>query len=88
MNSGYLKDPRTPLNNVGEHLGIVVLQPQVDSEASTKRRREQSRPGCCPHQGKWVQFNLHRWAYDYSNPVHDADFVPQTTPALSGEEVH
>ena len=31
---------------------------------------------------------VHRWAYDYSNPVHDADFVPQTTPALSGEEVH
>ena len=31
---------------------------------------------------------VHRWAYDYSNPAHEADFVPQTTPALAGEEVH
>ncbi|MAI23143.1 MAG: cytochrome c oxidase subunit I [Crocinitomicaceae bacterium] len=31
---------------------------------------------------------VHRWAYDYSNPAHQNDFVPQTTPALSGEEIH
>lgn len=31
---------------------------------------------------------VHRWAYDYSNPAHEDDFVPQTTPALSGEEIH
>ncbi|MEC8634955.1 MAG: cbb3-type cytochrome c oxidase subunit I, partial [Bacteroidota bacterium] len=31
---------------------------------------------------------VHRWAYDYSNPAHDDDFVPQTTPALAGEEIH
>jgi cytochrome c oxidase subunit 1 len=31
---------------------------------------------------------VHRWAYDYSNPAHEVDFVPQTTPALTGEEVH
>ena len=31
---------------------------------------------------------VHRWAYDYSNPAHEEDFVPQTTPALAGEEVH
>jgi cytochrome c oxidase subunit 1 len=31
---------------------------------------------------------VHRWAYDYSNPAHEDDFVPQTTPALAGEEIH
>ena len=31
---------------------------------------------------------VHRWAYDYSNPVHEEDFVPQTTPALPGEVLH
>ncbi|MBK0370517.1 cytochrome c oxidase subunit I [Flavobacterium agrisoli] len=30
---------------------------------------------------------VHRWAYDYSNPNHDVDFVPQTVPMKEGEEV-
>ncbi len=28
---------------------------------------------------------VHRWAYDYSNPDHDDDFVLQTTPIKKGE---
>lgn len=31
---------------------------------------------------------VHRWAYDYSNPVHEEDFVLQTTPPLDGEVMH
>ena len=31
---------------------------------------------------------VHRWAYDYSNPAWEEDFVPQTTPAKEGEEIH
>ena len=30
---------------------------------------------------------VHRWPYDYSNPNHDVDFVPQTVPMKPGEEV-
>lgn len=30
---------------------------------------------------------VHRWAYDYSKPGHDDDFVPQNVPMLAGEEV-
>jgi cytochrome c oxidase subunit 1 len=29
---------------------------------------------------------VHRWAYDYSKPGHDTDFVPQTVPLMEGEE--
>lgn len=29
---------------------------------------------------------VHRWAYDYSKPGHDDDFVPQTVPMKDGEE--
>ena len=29
---------------------------------------------------------VHRWAYDYSKPGHDEDFVPQTVPMKEGEE--
>ncbi|MFD2892540.1 cbb3-type cytochrome c oxidase subunit I [Flavobacterium chuncheonense] len=29
---------------------------------------------------------VHRWAYDYSKPGHDDDFVPQTVPMKEGEE--
>lgn len=29
---------------------------------------------------------VHRWAYDYSKPGHEDDFVPQTTPMKEGEE--
>ncbi|WP_420571780.1 cytochrome c oxidase subunit I [Kordia sp.] len=35
-------------------------------------------PGEIPH--------VHRWAYDYSKPGHDEDFVPQTVPMKDGEE--
>ncbi len=35
-------------------------------------------PGEIPH--------VHRWAYDYSKPGHDDDFVPQNTPMKDGEE--
>ena len=31
---------------------------------------------------------VHRWAYDYSNPEHEEDFVPQTTPMKKGEHAH
>ena len=31
---------------------------------------------------------VHRWAYDYSNPAFDEDFVPQTVPLGDGEEAH
>ncbi|MGO4904626.1 cytochrome c oxidase subunit I [Flavobacterium sp. W20_MBD1_R3] len=30
---------------------------------------------------------VHRWPYDYSNPVHDVDFVPQNVPMKEGEEI-
>ena len=30
---------------------------------------------------------VHRWPYDYSNPNHDEDFVPQNVPMKPGEEV-
>jgi cytochrome c oxidase subunit 1 len=29
---------------------------------------------------------VHRWAYDYSKPGHDVDFVPQDVPLKDGEE--
>ena len=29
---------------------------------------------------------VHRWAYDYSKPGHDVDFVPQDVPLKEGEE--
>ena len=29
---------------------------------------------------------VHRWAYDYSKPGMDEDFVLQTTPLKDGEE--
>ena len=35
-------------------------------------------PGEIPH--------VHRWAYDYSKPGHDEDFVPQNVPMKDGEE--
>ena len=31
---------------------------------------------------------VHRWAYDYSKPGHDEDYVPQTTPLKDGEVAH
>jgi len=31
---------------------------------------------------------VHRWPYDYSNPDHDEDFVPQTVPLKEGEVAH
>jgi len=31
---------------------------------------------------------VHRWAYDYSNPEHDTDFVPQVVPLKPGEHAH
>ncbi len=31
---------------------------------------------------------VRRWAYDYSKPGHDTDFVPQTEPLKEGEEEH
>ena len=30
---------------------------------------------------------VHRWPYDYSNPAHHEDFVPQNVPMKKGEEV-
>ena len=31
---------------------------------------------------------VHRWAYDYSNPDHEEDFALQTTPLKKGEHAH
>lgn len=31
---------------------------------------------------------VHRWPYDYSNPAHEEDFVPQNVPLKEGEEAH
>jgi len=31
---------------------------------------------------------VHRWAYDYSKPGYDEDFVPQNTPLKDGEVAH
>ena len=31
---------------------------------------------------------VHRWAYDYSNPEHEEDFVPQIVPLKAGEHSH
>jgi cytochrome c oxidase subunit 1 len=31
---------------------------------------------------------VHRWAYDYSKPGHEEDFVVQTTPLKDGEQAH
>jgi len=31
---------------------------------------------------------VHRWAYDYSNPEHEDDFVPQVVPLKPGEHAH
>ena len=31
---------------------------------------------------------VHRWAYDYSNPDHEEDFVLQTTPMKKSEHAH
>jgi cytochrome c oxidase subunit 1 len=31
---------------------------------------------------------VHRWAYDYSNPDHEEDFVPQVVPLKPGEHAH
>jgi hypothetical protein len=30
---------------------------------------------------------VHRWPYDYSNPEHEEDFVPQNVPMKPGESV-
>ena len=35
-------------------------------------------PGEIPH--------VYRWAYDYSKPGYDVDFVPQNIPLKEGEE--
>ncbi len=31
---------------------------------------------------------VHRWPYDYSNPDHEEDFVPQDVPLKEGEQSH
>ena len=40
-----------------------------------------------PGHGNWVGEipEVHRWAYDYSKPGKDQDFVPQTVPLVDGE---
>lgn len=40
--------------------------------------------------GNWPDAlpEVHRWAYDYSNPNYEEDFVPQTVPLAAGEEEH
>ena len=36
-------------------------------------------PGEIPH--------VYRWAYDYSKPGHEKDFVPQTVPIGDDEDI-
>ena len=40
--------------------------------------------------GNWPRDlpEVHRWAYDYSKPGAEDDFVPQTVPLKEGEENH
>ena len=46
-------------------------------------------PETPPRHGNWAEKlpTVHRWAYDYSVPGVQADFVPQTEPRASGEQV-
>ncbi|MBI2257313.1 MAG: cbb3-type cytochrome c oxidase subunit I [Flavobacteriia bacterium] len=43
-----------------------------------------------PVHGNWVGPlpEVHRWAYDYSKPGMEEDFIPQTVPLKEGEEEH
>jgi cytochrome c oxidase subunit I len=43
-----------------------------------------------PGHGNWPGEipTVHRWAYDYSKPGKDQDFVPQNVPLEAGEEDH
>jgi cytochrome c oxidase subunit I len=43
-----------------------------------------------PGHGNWPGSlpEVHRWAYDYSNPEHEEDFVPQNVPLKAGEHGH
>ena len=40
------------------------------------------------HHGNWGDKLpvVHRWAYDYSKPGADEDFIPQTVPLKPGEQ--
>ena len=46
-------------------------------------------PETPPRHGNWAEKlpTVHRWAYDYSVPGVEEDFVPQTTPRAAGEQV-
>ncbi len=46
-------------------------------------------PETPPRHGNWAEKlpTVHRWAYDYSVPGVQEDFVPQTEPRASGEQV-
>jgi len=41
-----------------------------------------------PGHGNWEGAipTVHRWAYDYSKPGADEDFIPQNVPLKEGEE--
>jgi cytochrome c oxidase subunit 1 len=41
-----------------------------------------------PVHGNWGEDTptVHRWAYDFSVPGHEEDFIPQTTPRPEGEQ--
>ena len=43
-----------------------------------------------PGHGNWTGALpvVHRWPYDYSNPDHEEDFVPQDVPLKEGEHGH
>ncbi len=46
-------------------------------------------PETPPRHGNWAEKlpTVHRWAYDYSVPGVEDDFVPQTEPRAAGEQV-
>ena len=49
---------------------------------------EWTTPTAVPGHGNWPGElpTVHRWPYDYSNPHHEQDFVPQTTPLTPQEK--
>ena len=52
------QDARRPLHDVGQRLGVVVVEAKVDAKPCPQGRRQQARPRGRPHQGERTQFNL------------------------------
>ena len=55
---GHVQDASASLNDVGEGLGVVVLQPKVDAETRAQRRCQQPGARRSADKGKRVEFDL------------------------------